>query len=232
MPKDENRIEDPNKLIEKLRDADDEEGTEESALALARAELTYGIGVKEALLILNQLANAGSTEAMLIFAELFSKGMYYEKDERKAMRCLMRADELGDAEAAYQLGKRYRLGIGTAENEKYAIRYFFRASDRGHMGATYQLASIFFSTGRPEEGAEALKRCFDGGIEEAGYDYAMCLLYGDGVRQDVRRAVRLLEGLAASGDEEARAKLLFMYRTGFKVEKNLKKAEFYEVREA
>ena len=219
---------DPARLIEELRTADFEEGTEASAFRLAIAELDTGIDVKEGLLILNQLANGGNTGAIRKFAELFEEGRYYKKDAKRALQCLKKADELGDAEAAYLIGRKYRLGLGVQANEKQAIRYFFKAADRGHTKAEYQLAVACFGAGQNEEGAEALKRCYEAGLEEAGYDYAMCLLYGDGLPRNTKRAVAVLEELAKKGDEEASAKLAFMYRNGFKVEKDEERAKRYK----
>ena len=213
------------KRINELKAADEEQVTEESALRLALAELEYGLLVDEGLQILNQLANGGNITAVMKFAELFEHGVYYKKDEKKAFQCLKRADELGDAGAAYQLGRFYRLGIGVPVNEKAAIRCFFRAADRGYLEAEYQLAVACFAAGEAGEGADALRRCFEGGIEEAGYDYAMCLLYGDGVTADPARAARILENLARGGNKEAAEKLVFMYRNGFKVGKDREKAE-------
>ena len=221
----------PEEIIRKLRDADDEEGTEASAFRLAVAEVDLGIDVKEGLLILNQLANGGSTAAILKFADLFEEGRYYKKDEKRAFQCLKNADELGDARAAYLIGRKYRLGLGVKPNEKQAIRYFFKAADRGYLKAEYQLAVACFTAGQPDEGAAALKRCFEGGIREAGYDYAMCLLYGDGLKKDIKEAVRILEELAADGDEDAAAKLAFMYRSGFKVDRDEEKAKVYGAKE-
>ena len=217
----------PKALIRRLRAENEEEGTAASALRLAVAEIDTGVDAREGLTILNQLANGDNVEAIRKFAELFSEGRYYRKDEQRAMECLKRADELGDPVAPYLIGRRYRLGIGTAKNKDLAIRYFLRAADRGNLRAEYQLAVACFEQKHPAEGAAALEHCYKGGVREAGYDYAMCLLYGDGLRQNTEKAVAVLEKLAEDGDDDAREKLAFMYRSGFKVKPDPKKAARY-----
>ncbi len=222
-----NRNQDPRRIIAELRARDDEEGTEESALRLAVAELDTGVEAEDGLKILNYLASAGNTAAMRKFAELFSEGRYYAKDEGKAIECLRRADQRGDAEAAFLLGRRFRLGIGTEPDEKRAVRFFARAADRGHMKAKYQLAVYCLGEKRPEEGFALLRQCFQGGLAEAGYDYAVCMLNGEGVRRNVGKAVSILENLAAQGDKDAALKLEFMYRTGYRIKKDPAKASVY-----
>ena len=220
----------PAALIRRLRAENDEEGTAASALRLALAEIDTGVDAEEGLTILNQLANGDNVEAILKYSELFSEGRYYRKDERRALECLKRADELEDTVAPYLIGRRYWFGIGTEKNKDLAIRYFLRAADRGNLEAEYQLAIACFNQKHPVEGAAALEHCYKGGVMEAGYDYAMCLLYGDGIKQNTEKAVAVLEKLFENGDEDARAKLEFMFRSGFKVKADPKRAARYAKR--
>lgn len=200
-----------------------------AAYVLASAELDAGQDLEEAFEILNDLANRDDTRAILCFARLFEQGGLYEQDYNKAMECYEWAAELGEAQAAFHLGKFYRLGLGVPVNLKKAAKYFARACGRmgDSMEAEYQLAVILFELKEGARGAALLKKCAEHGMKEARYDYAMCLLYGDGVKRSVRRAVAILDALWREGDEEAGAKLAYMYSAGFGVRPNPEKAANY-----
>ena len=200
---------------------------DDAAFALAQAEIAEKTGLEEAFTILNDLANRGNTKAIMQFASMFEKGNIYTRDYQRALECCEWADELGDRTAAFQIAKYYRLGLGVRKNLRKAADYFEKASRLGDRRADYQLADIYFELGHPEKGAKQLRKCMDGGMKEAAYDYAMCLLYGDGVRRDVKKAVQLLEERRRSGDREAAEKLAYMYSVGFKVKRDAEKAAAY-----
>ena len=197
-------------------------------LAEIEGELGDRKSVDTALNRLNQLANEGSTKAMLKFAALFEENQIFARDYSKVRECLEEADKLGDEEAAYQLGRLYRLGLGVSQDSEMALYYFQKSAKRGHSRAAYQAAVISLDLGWSEGGVKLLIKSINAGISEARYDYAICLMNGEGVARDIEKAVRILESCARDGDEAASERLAFMYKTGTLVPRNPEKAQYYK----
>lgn len=202
----------------------------QAALRLVRAKLKYKTGIEEAISILNEMANRNETKAILVFAKLFEKGGLYTQDYGKARECLEWAEELGDPEADFQLGRYYRLGLGVTRDDETAVNYFERASRGGVHKADYQLAALYFQQGSPRAAVRRLELAAVHRVPGARYDYAMCLLYGDGVKADPAKAVQILEESSADGDPEAAEKLAFLYDQGFRVKADPERAAAFRAR--
>ena len=212
----------PQALLDAVKEKDD------AAYKLADAEVAGKTDLEEAFRLLNDLANRGYTPAIMCFARMFEKGHIYERNYTRAFECYEWAEELGDSDASFRIGRMYRLGLGRSVNLKKAEKYFEKAASNGDLKADYQLAVINFELGVPEKGVRLLKKCADRGMKEAKYDYAMCLLHGEGARRDVRKAVQILEECGRNGDEEALGRLRYMYSTGTQEKKDVRRAESYK----
>ena len=77
---------------------------------------------------------------------------------------------------------------------------------------------------------DKLKMAAESKYLPAMYEYALHLLYGEQVTEDVTKAIEMLEECALLGKEEAIEKLRFIYSTGYKVIKDKVKALEWKAR--
>lgn len=107
--------------------------------------------------------------------------------------------------AAGDLGSAYAVGAyGLEKDVSLAERYLSRGADGGDAASARNLGMLMLELGRPEEGAEALRRAALDGDEQA----AATLAELDGeAREALAKARFQLEALASKGDSRARAML-------------------------
>lgn len=62
---------------------------------------------------------------------------------------------------------------------------------------------------------------------QASYEYAIQLLHGDYVNENVREAIDILTQLADAGEKSAISKLRYIYATGHKTAVDAEKSQYY-----
>lgn len=197
---------------------------EETELELANLKIT--IDSEAGLKILQNLAERGNVEALLRLAKIYESGVGVQQDYQREIEYLNKAILNNSAEAMFQLGRLYMLGLGFAKNKQTAIELFERAAEQRHVKANYQLYFVYCDKGSEYRklALEKLQISAETGYLPAMYEYAIHLLYGEYISENVTMAISILESCALQGYEEAIEKLRYIYSVGYKVSKDRLKA--------
>jgi TPR repeat protein len=188
------------------------------------AELKLSNGKEDSVDVLQRLAEKGNVNALLRLAKIYEQGSIVAKDYSKEIECLNKAISNNSAEGMYQLGRLYMLGWGEPKSKAMAVDMFEKASQHNHEKANYQLYAVYYRENREQLALSKLKKAVDSGYVPAMYEYALHLLYGEHMKEDISQAVRLLEECALHGDAEAIEKLSYIYSVGYKVPRDKLKA--------
>lgn len=178
---------------------------------------------------LKELADKGNIDAILQLAKIYKTDDYSKKNESKAKELLDKASEKGSLEAEFLLGLDYLFGSDEIRSVDEAEKCFKRVASEKYPEAHYYLYKIYYKNSERKQNAlEHLKIAADLDNVSAKYEYAIHLLYGDDMQENVGLAVRLLEDCVEKNEIDAIQKLIYMYMTGFKVPKDKEKAKRYK----
>lgn len=163
----------------------------------------------------SMLKKAVDNECPPAYAELaycYMNGFGVEIDFVEAKR-LAEVTSGEDPLADNILGILYAKGFGVEKDAQKALPYLERATGAGHVAAMALLGEIWYygDDGIPADKRKAFS-CFSGVSEDGDPDFAVCslllaemLLDGDGSKQDIPRARRLLMNLAKCDDLDVSA---------------------------
>ncbi|WP_029319291.1 tetratricopeptide repeat protein [Butyrivibrio sp. AE3004] len=201
--------------------------SDDSTISEKIIELELNSGdIKRAAEKLEELASKGNPDALYKIATMYLEGEYYEKNLKKAVSLYKLSADKGNVEAEYRLGV-----ISEDCNEVElddCISYLKRASDKDHIQAQCRLYSTLYKDDKSKiEAIGYLKKAAFQNYPPAMYEYAMHLLYGDEVEKDIESAIRFLQTSADGGDKDAISKLVYLYTTGYEVERDEEKANHY-----
>jgi TPR repeat protein len=93
--------------------------------------------------LLRQSALAGQMESVYILAEIYDKGIFFQKNPNKAFDYYKMAALGGDMKAQYQIGKMYLAGVGTPQDYANAIKWLSRSANQGYLLAQIDLAELY-----------------------------------------------------------------------------------------
>lgn len=196
--------------------------SEDISYRLADFNLSIGkidIGIK----MLQDLADKNHLNSTLKLASI------YKTDELKAIELLEKASSNGSSEATFLLGCEYLFGSDKIQNNSRAEECFEKVAGDSYPEAHYYLYKLYYKHSESKSKAlEHLRLAADLNDLSAKYEYAIHLLYGDDMQENIGLAVRLLEECAEKNNISAIQKLSFMYMTGFKVAKDKQKAKIYK----
>lgn len=197
---------------------------EETKLKLA--DLKMAINDETGLNILQSLAESDNVDALLRLAKIYEKGEGINQDYSKEIECLNKAISQGSSEAMFQLGRLYMLGWGIVKEKQKAIELFERASEQCHIKANYQLYFAYYDGDNTQKqlALEKLRCSAESEYLPAMYEYAIHLLYGESISENVPLAISMLEKCALKGYKEAVEKLRYIYSVGYKVQRDKFKA--------
>lgn len=91
--------------------------------------------LKNALSLLQKVANAGNTNAMLSLALVFFEGKLLKTNNAQAVQWVQRAAEVNDARAQKFLSRLYYQGLGVAMSPEMGATWLSRAAANGHAEA-------------------------------------------------------------------------------------------------
>ncbi len=97
---------------------------------------------KRILKVIEDLANKGSTNAMLALAEGYALGTIAEMDPVQSLKWYKRAADAGVSEAQYQMGIRLKDGTGVPQNLGEAKALLQAAARQGHEPSIALLAKL------------------------------------------------------------------------------------------
>jgi TPR repeat protein len=147
------------------------------------------------------------------------------------MEILHRLADENNANAQNILGVCYFTGTNVAIDEQKAVEYLIKASEQDHTAAQRNLAITLENQNSPDKN-KIISLYEKSAAKDDAYalnNLAVCYLLGDGVKQNVKQAVKYFEKAVKLGDDYAMVNLADCYALGNGVLKNDKKAfELYK----
>ena len=148
-------------------------------------------------------------------------------EKREAVKTLEKLWDKDFASAAYHLAKAYRDGLGVLPDDEKAEKWFRRSAAIGDVPSQYALGRFLQRQGRTGDAAAWYERAGKSGNQYAQYRLGKMCLLGDGVPEDIERAVQLLSDSARQGNQYAQYVLGKLCLQGKEVEKNTEEAEYW-----
>jgi len=208
---------------------------------------------KTAIKYIRILSKAGDPDGLFNLAVFYEKGLGVKKDYKQAIKNYQLAASLGQQYAMTNLAAYYIKGVIVKKNPVLAARLYAEAGVRGVALAQYHFASMLFTgTGVKKDPNEAIKwyvqaarqgftpaantliKIYEAEIKhgntKAQHPLAMIYLQGaGGIKQDIKKALGLLEKSAFSGYKPSREALIEIYSKGiFGIKKNPEKVKFWK----
>lgn len=153
-------------------------------------------------------------------------------EKREAVKTLEQLWDKGLSSAAYHLGKAYQDGPGIPPDDEKAEGWFRRSSEIGDAQSQYALGRFLQRQGRMSEAASWYERACESGNQYAQYRLGKMCLLGDGVPEDIERAVRLLSNSANQGNQYAQYVLGKLYLQGKEVGQDQDAAQYWLMQSA
>lgn len=154
----------------------------------------------------NEAAQKGSDVGMNNLAYCYQHGIGVKQDEEIAAEWYKKAAELGYVDAMYELGAYYQNVLIDSDKAKM---WYQKAAELGHAEAINCLGVIYSDI---EEDYEEAVKCFKKAVElevpMAYRNLAISYRDGNGVGQDLKKAVELLKKASKLGVEDANQMLL------------------------
>jgi TPR repeat protein len=161
----------------------------------------------------------------------YTLAMYYHEKEPqyplKAFEWFMVAAKQNHTEAEYYVGLYYQNAKGVPQNIEQAIQWYERAAMKENKNALYHLAMILIKQERKDfvTVAKLLEKAAKLDHPNAQYNLAVMYQKGDGVEQDMQKALFWYEKAAEAHLAIAQYNLGMIYFEGSIVEKNEEKAK-------
>lgn len=124
---------------------------------------------------------------------------YTPQNMRNAVNLMTKSAKGGYAPALYNLGYYYETGTEVKKNVKKAREYYELALQAGDSDADTRLTILSICEGNAEEGVGKFRGRAEAGDHYAKYNLAVCYERGQGVEQDLNRAIELYEECANDG---------------------------------
>lgn len=177
-------------------------------------------------------AREGIVSDQRLIAKEYITGDIVPKDYSEAKRWMEMAAKKGDAEAQFNLGLYYFSDDMGFNDSRKAFEWFSKSAEQGYAEAEYfvggcYLEGIGVSTNY-ELANEWLEKALEHGCVSAAYELGINCLDGRGTTVDTARGIQLLETVADSKVDEARAacyELAKRYHSGIE---NFRGETFYE----
>lgn len=173
---------------------------------------------------LRQIADRGSTPAMMFLARLYSNGTGVTRDATEATAWYKKAAVAGSTNGMLLYGDALATGSGTVKDVSEGHRWIKKASDAGNVAALFRLGRMYRDgegVGRdPLEAVNIFKKAAEGNYTPAMVAVGLMFEGGGGLEADHFQAVQWYKKAADLGDAEGMAALGTMYSTGRGVEKN------------
>ena len=161
----------------------------------------------------------------------YTLAMYYHEKEPqyplKAFEWFMVAAKQNHTEAEYYVGLYYQNAKGVPQNIEQAIQWYERAAMKENKNALYHLAMILIKQERKDfvTVARLLEKAAKLDHPNAQYNLAVMYQKGDGVEQDMQKALFWYEKAAEAHLAIAQYNLGMIYFEGSIVEKDEAKAK-------
>lgn len=179
-------------------------------------------------------AQQGHAESQFCLAGMFLDGTGVAKDNQAAFALYLKAAEAGHHKAMASLGNLYARGAGTQKDFTSAIRWLQPAAEAGVIAAQHDLGALYYyGQGVPRDHALAAR--WLNAAAQSGYVASQAVLgtlYWGTDPPDYAQSLHWLNKAAEQGNAQALNGLGQMYRNGWGVPKDEKKAFDYQLRAA
>lgn len=135
-----------------------------------------------------------------------------------------------ETEQEYQEGLKFLYGQQDVRTDiRKAFEYFHKCADEGHVEGMYQVGKLYWF-GEPyvmknsKAAFKYIKVASEQGLQIAKLQLGDFYLMGIGIDKDVNTAIELYEELVKEGNLVAHDRLMYIYKEGIDVEKNIEKA--------
>lgn len=172
---------------------------------------------------LRDLADRGSTPAMLFLARLFTNGTGVSRDTTEAVAWYKKAALAGSTNGMLLYGDALAAGRPIKDLTE-AQRWIRKAADAGNVAAIYRLGRMYRDAeGMPRDPLEAVnlfKKAAEANYTPAMVAVGLMFEGGGGLEADPFQAVQWYKKAADAGDADGMAALGTMYSSGRGVETN------------
>jgi TPR repeat protein len=177
----------------------------------------------DAFIYYSRAAEKGSPLAKCYVGRYLRDGRGGERDINRAFQLLREAAQLGVTRAMQELGVMYLRGDGIGKNPAEGMRYLREGAQRDDLECQCLYARNCYQTPEVRNLAEAhhyYRLAHDRGYESASCDYALMLIMGDGVAQNVAEGLRIYKQAATRNNAAALVNLGSLYTQGKYVPKD------------
>jgi hypothetical protein len=173
---------------------------------------------------LRQIADRGSTPAMMFLARLYTNGTGVARDAAEATSWYKKAANAGSTNGMLLYGDALASGQGATKDLAEAQRWIRKSADAGNVAALFRLGRMFRDgeglTRDPLEAVNLFKRAAESNYPPAMVAVGLMFEGGNGLEADNFQAAQWYKKAAEADDPEGMAALGTMYSTGRGVEKN------------
>ncbi len=173
---------------------------------------------------LRQLADRGSTPAMMFLARLYTNGTGVSADASEAVSWFKKAAVAGSTNGMLLYGDALATGRGTVKDTAEAQRWIRKSADAGNVAALFRLGRMYRDgegvTRDPLEAVNMFKKAAETNYSPAMVAVGLMFEGGGGLEADHLQATQWYKRAADAGDADGMAALGTMYSTGRGVEKN------------
>lgn len=175
--------------------------------------------------------NEEEIEILYEIGKNYEKGDLFKQDYGKALEIYKICADRDYVPALNDMGWFNLRGFGVDKNPEIATEYFKQAAMRGDALAMVNIGNMYESGAMDEDGEpnwdEAAKWYLLAamrGDDKGKFNYANCLHYGYGVKQDYDMAVIIFSDLMDRGDKNALFYMELYFENGFGIKKDIQKA--------
>ncbi len=176
---------------------------------------------------LQEAADAGEAEAMLLFGVLYM----LEGKAETAVQWWRQGAGLNDSMSMFGLGNCYNEGNGVEKNEAIAVEWFRKSAEMGNADAMNRLGVAYGAGAGVEKntvkGFEWYRKSAEMGNADAMFSISVCYLNGAGVEENEAEAFKWAEQSAQAGCENAWYALGLLYANGWGTDVDKTKAFEY-----
>ena len=173
---------------------------------------------------LQNLADRGSTPAMMFLARLYTNGTGVKADAQEAVGWYKKAALAGSTNGMLLYGDALATGRGTVTDTTEAQKWIRKSAEAGNVAGLFRLGRMYRDgegmTRDPLEAVNLFKKAAEQNYSPAMVAVGLMFEGGGGLEADNLQAVQWYKRAADAGDAEGMAALGTMYSTGRGVEKN------------
>ena len=158
-------------------------------------------------------ANSGDDKAQHLLACYYKLGYGVEVNPELSFKYCMMASKAGNLDAIRALGYDYKDGFGTLHSNEKAIICFKYLIGKKYNKAIEDLADLYLAMYEYPNAIKYFKMLKKYNEAKSLYGLGFCRLYGYGIRQNVKKAIKLLEKSAGLGNVDSKVLLIASYET-------------------